>query len=270
MKKIGFLLLAGLLTTACGNQQKETVATVDDEEVEDSGINEEVKNFKSPDLALNALHSKVDYAVTVTYGAEMKNGELQKGTIEQVDSLYFDECGRMIRKVVNISEGWNSTTIETFEYDADGQLKSAKSASKYGTDTYKYKLKMSRNADGYIASIQYLSDIKDETMDSTDKYVWDNGLLKSFTNIGFEWGTTTEYEYDDNDLLLKEHCETDDEGMINITTVKYDYKDFDEYDNWTNCSTKVISDAYEDAEVRSKTSSEISYKIKERQITYRK
>jgi hypothetical protein len=270
MKKISFVLLAGLLS-ACSAHSSVGETDTEEEEVVDTDINDEERNFNSPDLTLNALHSKVDCAVTLTYAASMKNGELNKGKLVQVDSLYFDEAGRMIRKVVNISEAWTSSSVETFEYDTDGKLKSGKAVQKYGNESYKYKVKMNRNQDDYIVGIKYISDIKDVTMDSTDEYVWDNGLLTSFTNTGYEWTTTSEYKYDDDGLLHQERVESGEEGMVSITTIKYDYKDFDEFNNWTNCSVKEVTDSYEDYEVLTKVGeSEVAYKIKERQIIYRK
>jgi hypothetical protein len=287
MKKIGMLLFAGLLV-ACNSKSKvsdqETVADNEGEvteEVVEPGISDEVKNFTSPDLAFHMLHSKVDYVVTTTYSAEKKGEEIVQGDVTSIDTLFFDSEGRVIRfySINKQKTDYGSTTETKFNYTPDGKFKDANSVSVNNGHKSKGKLKQKYNSKGYITETAYTEIPSNGESDYREEYTWENGLMKTSTYYGWEWVYNSTYEYDDNRLLSKKHCEFADQGEVSITDTKYSYSELDECGNWTKCTkTNEYTYAHEEFispdDGRTKLvydeGSTYDYSIEERQIVYQK
>ncbi len=278
MKKI-FILAVTATLVACSSKTKGSDSVsdsdADDQElvVEESDISPEVKNFKSPDLALNMLHSKVEYAVTETYSAkEKKHDEFEKGKLQYVDSIFFDESGRMTRKSTTYkdSDYWVHSVVEVYNYDSNGKLKKASMVQDTKQGKIKFNVKVTRDANGYISEIGYQHSSGDDVENFADHYKWKDGQLKSLMNVGWEWTTETKYKYDENGFLHKASSESGEEGMVSTSSEKYDYISFDECNNWTIRTVKSEStgETWEEAPTPAKTT--VSYTFQQRTLVYRK
>jgi hypothetical protein len=279
MKKIGMLLFAGLLV-ACNSKSKvsdqETVADNEGEvteEVVEPGISDEVKNFTSPDLALNMLHSKVDYVVTTTYSAEKKGEEIVQGAVLSVDSIQFDSEGRMVYKSnTNKDERtWYDSAVEKYNYTANGELKSA---TVVRSSNMKYNLKVKRNAAGYITLISYRNN--DESSFDV-RYKWENGVLKSYDTSYWESSDGSVYKYNDKGFVSEERFSYEYTDGGSTTIYKYNYTAQDECDNWTKCSVNEERVNYHKefniddlTTTTTKDAPIFRYYIEERQIVYQK
>jgi hypothetical protein len=278
MKRISMLLIAGLLV-ACNSKSKvsdqETVADNEEqaaEEVVEAGISDEVKNFTSPDLALNMLHSKIDYVLTTTYSAEKTGDEWTQGAVISIDSLKFDSEGRMIYKSnTNKDERtWYESEVGTYTYTADGVLKSA---TVVRSRDMKYNLKVKRNADGYITMISYNRGSDESNFQV--KYKWENGVLKSYDTTYSESSDGSSYKYDENGFVSEEQFVYGYSEGGTTCNYKYIYTAQDECGNWTKCSvSEECVDSHVEfniddlTETTTKDAPIFRYYIKERQIVY--
>lgn len=278
MKRISMLLIAGLLV-ACNSKSKvsdqETVADNEEqavEEVVEAGISDEVKNFTSPDLALNMLHSKIDYVLTTTYSAEKTGDEWTQGAVISIDSLKFDSEGRMIYKSITNEDPntWYKSEVGTYTYTADGVLKSATVVC---PQNMKYNLKVKRNAAGYITQISY--NCGSDESNFQVKYKWENGLLKSYDTTYWESSEGSCYTYDENGFVSEEHFAYGDSDGGTTSTYKYNYTAQDECGNWTKCfvSEECVNshDEFNIDDLTTTTTKDapiFRYYIKERQIVY--
>jgi hypothetical protein len=266
---------------ACNSKSKvsdqETVADNEEqvaEEVVEPGISDEVKNFTSPDLAFNMLHSKVDYVVTTTYSAEKKGEEIVQGAVLSVDSIQFDTEGRMVYKSNTNKDKrtWYDSAVEKYNYTANGELKSATVVRSCSYDM-KYNLKVKRNAAGYITLISYRND--DESSFDV-KYKWKNGVLESYDTTYWESSDGSSYKYNDNGFVSEERFVYGDDDGGSDTTYKYDYTSQDECGNWTKRSVagKCVYEHYNNEDGLESTSTFdapiYNYYIEERQIVYQK
>jgi hypothetical protein len=271
MKKIGMLLFAGLLV-ACNSKSKvsdqETVADNEGEvteEVVEPGISDEVKNFTSPDLAFNMLHSKVDYVVTTTYSAEKKGEVFKRVNVISKDTVQFDSQERMILRTTS------EYGKERYVYDQYGKL----IKSTIG-DTNDMRVK--RDANNYITSLDYIfvSDNSEyDDYEAGHEYKWENGLIKTYTFSGWEWTDVFTYEYDANGFVSVERFEDIADGQRTFSTIKYKYTAIDERNNWIERigSQKIVPAHYEfkdDKEVLVYETTTYNYYIDVRQIVYQK
>jgi hypothetical protein len=257
------LLLAGLLV-ACTSKPKNGEAN--DNEKQQSAISDEVKTFTSPDLALNQIHSKIDHIVTTTYTAKKEGDQYTQGKLEKVDTIYFDNDGKMIRKSSPNEE-------ELYNYNLDGTLNNAFLLVHHDDSDSKYVIKVKRDVQKYITDISYYYAGTDESFNFKMYYTWQNGALATSRTLGWEWEEQTTYEYDADKLCLRDITNNYDQGTTTTITATYQYTAFDGCNNWTR---RISTNEWKEEEWIPGTDetikSEPQYfcKIQERQIVYQK
>jgi hypothetical protein len=243
MKTFSMLLVVCILA-ACNRKQVDTSNRI--QVVTDAEASEEVKNFTSPDLALNDLHSKVAFVVIKSYSiGNSKYSTAQENVspkidVQSIDTVQFDPSGRMIRRVR--SEGnHDRDMVETFIYSSEGELKGAYAVQRNRID--EYKLRITRDANNFIRRVEHIyvhDGAFDDSKDFVEEYDWENGLLKS---IGSSYQGSNEflsYEHDERGLVSESHYVHRNDPEIFIksftkSTKTYDYIEFDKCNNWVSC-----------------------------------
>lgn len=258
MKKTLFAIATlALITTACSGNSKENgndSVTADTTEAT-MRQEEKVDTFYSPDLAMHELHGHVKECLVETSDAKLKDGKFEtKGKWEKGGALLFSDNGFIAKD-----------EFFTYAYLDDGKIKAEHNKNKGSFG------KVKRNKNGQIVKMEY-DDPKDETMTWKTEYVWNKaGHPGKESSLGWEWGLNTKYTYNDDGLLTKLVEESDDMGTATTATTTYEYVSFDKNGNWTerNATATVADKEWDhDSEKYRTTSTQKSYRVERRKITY--
>jgi hypothetical protein len=258
------------MLAACSHQQIDTSNRI--QIVTDVGVSDEVKNFTSPDLALNDLHSKVAYVVIKSYNVKDSDSTAQENASPEIvvystDTIQFDPSGRMIRRVSSYGDS-DKDMVEMYIYSPEGELTKAYAVRRDRVD--EYKLRVTRDANNYIIKINHIyvhDGPLDDSKDYEEVYNWENGLLKS---IGSSHQISNEYKrYEHDERGLVSECiqaYRNDYDTFTKFSDTYEYIEFDKCNNWVRC--KVHCDNHVNMFGGMEKWSSKSYYFIERQIMY--
>lgn len=148
--------------------------------------------------------------------------------------LSFDEQGRVTRDDYG----------NIYAYDADGSY----------DGPYAQYTEVVRDASGRLKSFDNTA-VPEEDFDDFDlmsycsvTYDYDaQGRVATETYSGWEWGTTTNYTYEGNNIWpSKATLSSYDEGLNESTEVTYKYLEFDAKGNWTLREVTTVTESYEE------------------------
>lgn len=148
--------------------------------------------------------------------------------------LSFDEQGRVTRDDYG----------NIYAYDADGSY----------DGPYAQYTEVVRDASGRLKSFDNTA-IPEEDFDDFDlmsycsvTYDYDaQGRVATETYSGWEWGTTTNYTYEGNNIWPSKVSQTGyDEGYNESNEISYEYLEFDARGNWTKREVTTVTESYEE------------------------
>lgn len=219
MKKTVFMLSMSsllILNTACNkqksNEQNTDTVAVEDKLPEAKETETKEAQYLSVDLQTYNLHGQV------------KDVEIFHDQMEVPNDYYsFDRQGRIIKTVAQSFEG---TISANYKYEDESSFKG------------EFENKEQLEENGQDASIK--RDDKNRILSlPTREYTYDEqGRVKTYNERG--WESMDEFvvvKFNDNNDELETTYTGGGEGMEWSGTTTYEYTQYDDHGNWTECTT---------------------------------
>lgn len=206
---------------------------------------QEIDTFKTSDLVLGGFQGHIKEAVATTYNTDKDFNKVQDENTTPVTQKYaYTKDG-----IIGVYESMDFTqTIDEM------------------------KAVFTRNNNSEIMRIDYKNfNDPEDIRTAYFIYEWENGLPTVMEYTGYEWGSSTRYNYGENGFCFSAKEKFQEYSTVIKTDYTYEYTEFDSNNNWTKRKNTIHIVNIEENDLTGESSiisKENKYSITERTITY--